>query len=58
MLVRKRIRSHELKIEEQFAGVRTNTGIALLYMDTIVNKGLLKEIKSRIDNFTINQFFV
>ena len=56
MLVRKRIRSHELKIEEQFAGVRTNTGIALLYMDTIVDKRLLKEIKSRLDDFTIDGF--
>lgn len=56
MLVRKRIRSPELKIEEQFAGFRTNTGIALLYMDTIVEERLLKEIKSRLEDFTIDGF--
>lgn len=56
MLIRKRIRSPELKIEEQFAGVRTNTGIAVLYMDTIVEKKLLSEVKSRLNNFTIDGF--
>lgn len=50
-LIRKRIRTAELKIEEMQFGKRTNTGIALLYMDTIVRKDILAEVKKRLNSF-------
>lgn len=53
-LVRKRIRSGELKVEEMTTGVRTNTGVAILYMDTIVRKEVLKEVRRRLKNFEID----
>lgn len=56
VLVRKRIRSPELKVEELNLGVRSNTGVALLYMDTIVRKELLTEIKKRLSEFAIDGF--
>lgn len=56
VLVRKRIRSADLKIEEISAGVRTDTGIALLYMEGIVRKDILKAVKERIYSFRIDGF--
>lgn len=56
VLVRKRIRSAELKIEQICAGVRTDTGIALLYMEGIVRKDILKAVKERINSFKIDGF--
>lgn len=53
-LVRKRIRSGELKVEEMTVGVRTNTGVAILYMDTIVRKEVLDEVRRRIKSFEID----
>ena len=50
-LIRKRIRTPELKIEELQSGKRTKTGIALLYMDTIVRKEVLAEVKKRLKGF-------
>lgn len=56
VLVRKRIRCADLKIEEISAGVRTDTGIALLYMDGIVRKDILESVKERINSFKIDGF--
>lgn len=56
VLVRKRIRSAELKVEEMQAGVRSDTGLALLYMDTIVRKEILEEVKRRLKSFKIDGF--
>lgn len=56
VLVRKRIRSADLKIEEKQLGVRTDTGIAILYMEGIVRKEVLNEVKKRLDTFTIDGF--
>lgn len=53
-LVRKRIRDPELKIEELQIGKRTKTGIALLYMESIVRKPVLKEVKRRLQSFEID----
>lgn len=53
-LIRKRIRSTELKIEEVHLGERTNTGLAILYMDTIVRKEILNEVKKRLESFKID----
>lgn len=50
-LIRKRIRTPELKVEELNAGKRTKTGIALLYMNSIVQKEILVEVKKRLKEF-------
>lgn len=56
VLVRKRIRSSELKIEELTVGVRTNTGIAMLYMKGIVREDILNEVRRRIEKVHIDGF--
>lgn len=56
VLVRKKIRNPQLKVEKQFVGRRSNTGVALLYMDTIVQKELLDEVKKRLKSFEIDGF--
>lgn len=47
-LVRRKIRSHNLKIEEIPIGQKSKTPIAIIYMDNIVDKDVLEEVKSRI----------
>ncbi len=56
VLVRKRIRSAMLKVEELQAGIHSDTGIAIMYMDNIVRKEILSEIKKRLDGFQIDGF--
>ena len=56
VLVRKRIRSADLKIEEMQLGERTDTGVAILYMEGIVRKEVLNEVKKRLHTFTIDGF--
>ena len=56
VLIRKRIRSSELKIEEKTIGVRSNTGVALVYMEGIVRNEVLWEVKKRLDEFKIDGF--
>lgn len=53
-LVRKRIRSPQLKVAERKAGVRSKTNISLLYMDGIVQKRVLEEIDKRLEGFEID----
>lgn len=56
VLVRKRIRSPELKIEENQYGERTQTTVAFVYMESIVRTELLEEIKKRFEKFKIDGF--
>lgn len=53
-LVRKRIRSPQLKVAERKAGVRSKTNISLLYMDGIAPKEVLEEIDRRLEGFEID----
>lgn len=53
-LVRKRIRSPQLKVAERKAGVRSKTNISLLYMEGIVQKKVLEEIDKRLEGFEID----
>lgn len=53
-LVRKRLRSTGLKIEEQFVGVRSDTLVHILYMEDLVYEPLLEEIKERLQSFEID----
>lgn len=53
-LIRKRIRSPELKVEEIQSGRRSNTLNALVYMDTIVRPEVLQEVKRRLEKIDID----
>ncbi len=59
-LIRRRIRSTDLRFEMVTAGKSSKTDITLCYMDSRVDKGFLKELKERIadlrvDALTMNQ---
>lgn len=56
VLVRKRIRSPELKIEQETYGVRTKTSVSFAYMDSIVRPEFVNEIKKRIEKYSIDGF--
>lgn len=56
VLIRKRIRSSELKMEDVILGRRSKTTVSILYMDEIVRPKLIKEIKQRLNNFEIDGF--
>lgn len=47
-LLRRRIRHENLRLETMKAGRRTNTDIVLAYIDDIVNKRTLEEVRLRI----------
>lgn len=53
-LLRKRLQSTDLKVENMSLGVRTNTLVNLVYMDGIVKKGLLEHVKARLSDFVID----
>lgn len=53
-LIRKRIRTPQLKVLERKAGVRSNTSISLLYMDGIAKKEVLEEIERRLKQYEID----
>ena len=47
-LVRKRIRTPKLKVEELFLGERSNTLLALVYLEELAYPNLLEEIRHRL----------
>lgn len=53
-LIRRKVRSHELKTKYYTFGQRTKTRAAILYMEGIVNKQILKELYSRLDKIDID----
>ncbi len=53
-LIRKRIRSTNLKVEENFLGVRSHTVTALVYEETLVRKRVLAEVKRELRSFSID----
>lgn len=53
-LVRKRIRTTDLKVEELFAGEESNTLLALVYMEHLAYPQILEEIKERLAAFQID----
>lgn len=52
-LMRKRIRTNQLKVQEFIIGKESNTTVALVYMDNLVRKQVLAEITARIQNLDI-----
>lgn len=56
-LVRRKIKSEKLWIEEMKIGEETNTDIAILYMKGIANEKVLKEVRSRLNRIKIDGVF-
>lgn len=53
-LVRKRIRSGKLKVEEKTVGKYSQTMTALLYLEGVVYPPICRELKERLDAFEID----
>lgn len=53
-LIRKRLRTPKLKVEEVKVGTRTATNVDLVYMEDLVYPGLLKEVKRRLGRYEID----
>ncbi|MFR4352984.1 MAG: spore germination protein [Roseburia sp.] len=53
-LIRKRIRSPQVKVKQKKLGVRSKTNVYLVYMEELVCPGLLQEIERRLEGFVID----
>lgn len=53
-LVRRRIKDTNLKIKMQKVGRRSQTSLAIMYMDDIVDKSLLQEVNERLRSIDID----
>lgn len=53
-LIRKRIRSKNLKINEYTIGTSSKTKVALFYLDDIVNKDLVNKIEKKLKNMSLD----
>ena len=53
-LIRRRIKDTKLKMEPLNYGTRSRTDIALVYMEDIVQNGLIDQIKTRLDKYKID----
>lgn len=56
-LIRKRLRTNKLKVKEIMEGVRSNTTVALLYIEDIVQPGLVEEIEEYLEQYEIDGIF-
>lgn len=53
-LIRRRIRDSRLKIKPKTVGIRSKTDVAILYIEDIVNKDVLKKVQERIEKINID----
>lgn len=53
-LIRRRIRDSRLKVEQKVAGERSKTDIALMYMEDLVKPSILREIKEKLKNVSMD----
>lgn len=53
-LIRKRVRSTQVKVKQKKIGVRSKTNVFLVYVDDLVQRGLLEEIERRLEEFEID----
>lgn len=54
VLLRKRIKSSNLKMEPLIIGHQTRTDVAITYMDNIVNKKIVDEVRERLNKIDID----
>lgn len=48
-LIRKRIKSEDLKIEEYTIGTNTKTKIGIIYMDKVCNESIINDVRKKIE---------
>lgn len=53
-LIRKRLRTSNVKVKEIKTGLRSNTVVYLVYMVDLAKEELVEEIEERLSNFTID----
>lgn len=53
-LIRRRIRSTRLKVEEIRVGIRSHTNVAIVYIEDIVHPGLVNETKKRLNKYEMD----
>ena len=53
-LIKRRLKSHNLKIENRVLGRKTSTQVGLLYFDDIVEESLVKETLKKIESIDID----
>ena len=53
-LIRKRIRSTRLKVQEIRVGIRSHTNVAIVYMEDLADVALIEETKRRITEYEID----
>lgn len=56
-LIRRRIKDPKLKLEQGNIGVRSRTVYGLMYMEDLVEPGLLERIKDKLNDFKIDGIF-
>lgn len=54
VMIRRKIKSPNLKFKMRELGTRTKTSICLCYIDDIVDKNVLKEVNTRLDSIDID----
>lgn len=54
VLIRRRIRDTKLKVKQMQIGTRSRTDIAIMYIDDIVRKDILKDLEERLNSFKID----
>jgi len=53
-LVRRRIRDYKLKVKQSRLGLRSETDIAIMYLDDLVRPEILKEVERRLEKIDID----
>lgn len=53
-LVRRRIKDTRLKVQSKALGVRSKSDVAIMYIEDIVNKGVLEELFKRLEKINID----
>lgn len=53
-LIRRRIRSHKVKVRELLVGVRSHTTVDLIYMDDLANEEVVEEVLNRLNAYEID----
>ena len=56
-LIRRRIRDTRLKVESVSIGVRSKTDVTIMYIDDIVNRDVLNQVKGKLDSIKIDAIF-
>ncbi len=53
-LIRRRIRDSRLRVESMSIGTRSKTDVSIAYIDDIVNKDILNNVKEKLDQINID----